>query len=71
MILDKALTVSPESHHRIVLKWTDAVETALSDMIPGELVVIFSDQLDAVGSILLKRGAASVGEPAQPLATTQ
>ncbi len=71
MILDTALTVSPESHHRIVLKWPDAVETALSDMIPGELIVIFSDQLDAVGSILLKRGAASVGEPAQRLATAQ
>jgi cyanophycin synthetase len=68
LIFDTVTAYSSGNDTRIALKWSEAVQAALDEMIPGEFVVIFCDRLHAVESLLLQRGAVAVGTPGQGLA---
>jgi cyanophycin synthetase len=68
LILSAAQEASPSCQCRIVRKSADAVQTALQDMMPGEIIVIFCDQFQQVTQLLEEYDAVVAPKPQHPLA---
>ncbi len=60
------LAENPECDCRLILDEIEAVETALQEMKPGEVVVIFYEKLDPILAVLDKFGAKPVDHIAEP-----